>query len=265
MNDYLIAHADPFPARRIIRNMGMVKDQNGIIRRYINEQGAWNGHLNRTRQFIKGYLEQTKPKSAAILGSGWLLDIPVKYLAEELGKVVFCDLIHPRQIRHKYRNQDNFEFLEIDLTGGMVTEAYAMAGSKSPDIYSLKAGLNMHKMHLPVEAEVFISVNVLNQLDVLITDYLYGRKKIDNRGVTLLREKIQSDHIQLLRQKRGCLVTDCSEIAVDDNNREISRKSLLYAGFPWDNIKEQWMWEFDTLKTYNSQHKTLREVVALNF
>ena len=85
------------------------------------------------------------------------------------------------------------------------------------------------------------------------------------RQVNLLREKIQGDHLQFLMENDSCLVTDTTEIAMDDENREISRKSLLCTKFPWDKVKEQWIWEFDTLKTYHSGHRTFREVVALNF
>ena len=265
MADYSMARADTFPNRRVLRRMGMIKDQNGIIRRYINEQGSWTEHLNRTKKFIFRFLEQVKPRSVAILGSGWLLDVPVKYLAERVGKVIFCDLIHPQQILHKYREQANFEFLEIDITGGMVTEAFALAGREKMDIYKLKDNIDLLSIHLPVHADVFISVNILNQLDVLITDYLVGIKKLDFQGVNLLREKIQGDHLQFLMENDNCLVTDTTEIAMDDENREISRKSLLCTKFPWDKVKEQWIWEFDTLKTYHSGHRTFREVVALNF
>ncbi len=56
--------------------MKYISDQKGILNRYLAEGNNWEAHLEKTRGFITGCLEKNKPETVAVLGSGWLLDIP---------------------------------------------------------------------------------------------------------------------------------------------------------------------------------------------
>ncbi len=40
---------------RIIRRMGFIRDQEGIMNRYLRERSNWDRHLQHTRSFIEFY------------------------------------------------------------------------------------------------------------------------------------------------------------------------------------------------------------------
>ena len=51
--------------------------------------------------------------SIAVLGSGWLLDVPLDHLCSGLEQVYLVDINHPPQIRKKAERLDN-----VDPAGG---------------------------------------------------------------------------------------------------------------------------------------------------
>jgi len=63
-----------------IRRMGFIKDQEGIMNRYLRESSQWKEHLEHTRKFIRESFAQTEAETVAVLGSGWLLDVPLDHL-----------------------------------------------------------------------------------------------------------------------------------------------------------------------------------------
>ena len=58
--------------------MGLLKDQEGIMKRYLRENDGWKEHLERSRSFLLDafpYKSSTKQDTLLVLGSGWLLDL----------------------------------------------------------------------------------------------------------------------------------------------------------------------------------------------
>ena len=43
---------------KILRQMNYFSDQKGSIRRYINEEGAWDNHLTNTKKYITDCLKK---------------------------------------------------------------------------------------------------------------------------------------------------------------------------------------------------------------
>ena len=86
---------------RMLKNMHYVADQQGIIERYLKEAESWASHLENTKRAIIESAENKKKDNCAILGSGWLLDVPIEYLCQHFKKVYLFDVVHPTQIKHK--------------------------------------------------------------------------------------------------------------------------------------------------------------------
>ena len=61
--------------RQILRRMGYIRDQEGIMNRYIREKMHWDQHLEKTREFINASFSDKSIETVAVLGSGWLVDI----------------------------------------------------------------------------------------------------------------------------------------------------------------------------------------------
>ena len=102
---------------RILRKFGFKKDQNGIINRYLREKGGWETHLTNTKDVILHSSKNKEKESCLVLGSGWLLDVPIDNLKDTFKKVYLVDIVHPKQITHKYRKYKNIEFIKVDISG----------------------------------------------------------------------------------------------------------------------------------------------------
>jgi hypothetical protein len=75
--------------------MGYICDQEGIMNRYIREKKSWDLHFGKTREFINGCFSDKSIDSVAVLGSGWLLDVPLEEMKNRYKKIFLVDIHHP--------------------------------------------------------------------------------------------------------------------------------------------------------------------------
>lgn len=123
---------------RVLRTMGYFSNFRGMMNRYLREQEHWDEHLQQTRKFISDAISRTEHRNVVVLGSGWLLDIPLEELSERFEKVILVDIWHPAQVRHKMTKLPNVELKYMDLSGNTVMKAYEVANrNKTPDAGSL--------------------------------------------------------------------------------------------------------------------------------
>jgi hypothetical protein len=251
--------------KSIIKKFGYYKDQDGIINRYLREKSGWEIHLNNTRNFILNASETKKKTKAVILGTGWLLDIPHAELSGLFEELVFVDIKHPRQITHKLSKFKNIKVIETDITG-LIEPVYQKIRENR------KNNEKLDLIHiLPVYSEDFlkemqsadyvVSVNLLNQLDILICDYILKRGGYKENELLEFRRFIQSMHIELLPKHKSVLITDFEEINLNNNHQQINRKNLIHTKLPSENI-QKWTWNFDTQKTYKHNMQTQFKVIA---
>ena len=113
--------------------------------------------------------------------------------------------------------------------------------------------------------DAFISLNILNQLDILLVDFLNKKnKRITEMEIQHFRESIQQFHIDWIRKKPGCLISDTLEINQESNSKTTEQK-LLHAKLPKSNRSEAWTWDFDLSKKYNPGKLTKMKVEALEW
>jgi hypothetical protein len=255
-----------FPSSSILKKMQFFEDQDGILKRYINEEGNWNSHLNNSKMFIQDCLNGKNIMSISILGSGWLLDVPVRFLAENFKEVIFYDLRHPKEIKHKYRNQSNFKFVELDITGGLIEQVFLFFSSrKRIDLFEMEHHLIVPSVILPFQSDFFISLNLLNQLDILIIDYIRKKTNLTDPFANKMRATIQKKHLELMQPGKSCMVTDFEEINLDFEDNIVLTKSLIYTPIMESLIQKKWIWHFDSQMTYHKNLKTNFNVMALKF
>lgn len=248
-----------FNYKKYIRKIGYISDQNGIVKRYINEEGNWDAHLKRSKEYIINSAKDRKKSNTFILGSGWLLDVPVEYLLKKFDKVYLVDIVHPPQIKHKYRDQKNIIFLEEDITGGLARQVF--------DIHKKNQTLQNIEM-LPYkfkeQPDFVVSINLLNQLDIILVDFLQRNGSYSKEEIEEFRKEVQQNHLRSLPQGKTCLITDWEEINTDDEGNVKNKKQLLYVDLPENSSKEEWKWNFDLQKTYNTELNTVFNVFAIN-
>lgn len=249
---------------QILRKFAYKKDQNGIINRYLREEKAWAEHLKNTRDFIIQAAENKEKSSCVILGSGWLLDVPIEKLNTIFDKIYLVDIVHPKQITHKFRKNEKIVFVEADISGYLeTTYRFIKENKKKPEtLINIKENFAPELTGLIKSASMVVSVNILNQLDILICDYITKLNIYPDDEINRFRKIIQQTHLDLLPQNKSCIITDYEELNYDDNMKLIKTKPLVYTNLPKTGKLIKWRWNFDMHKTYHRKYKTVFKVMA---
>lgn len=248
-----------------IRRMGYLRDQDGIMNRYLRERKGWDPHLNRTKAFINQSLRREGIQSVAVLGSGWLLDVPLEEMLEHFTTVYLADIRHPPQIRKRVEGLSGVILVETDLSGGIMEQLWRWnRRSSSMDPEEIMDHLVFTPPLGPLQPDAYISVNLLNQLDIIPCDYLEKSGHFQQQTILRFRTWLQKAHLDWITTAPGCLITDTVEINRDKSGHE-SRKNLIYCNLPSGFRSESWKWEFDTQGTYRSGSLTHMEVRAVEW
>lgn len=252
--------------KRILRNIGYYTDQSGIMDRYLRDPDSWIGHLKNSKQFIIDFASSKPAGKIAVFGSGWLLDLPVEELLDMGHRLLLVDIVHPKQILHKYHNEERVEFLEMELTGfaiGLYKILKDNRGTLPADwLEKLSAEAGSDKeVNLPV-ADMYISLNILDQLDGLLIEYIQSQCKPAEADITALRKAIQQSHINSLPPGRSCIIADKEEINIADGDIRQER-SLIFARLPDAKREKSWTWHYDDHGDYRQGQRTWYNVTAL--
>jgi hypothetical protein len=246
---------------RVFRRMGFVADQRGIMRRYSREKDGWDPHLNRSRDYIRRSIAGATGGRVAVLGSGWLLDVPLEDLLAQFDSVHLYDIVHPVQILHRYSRVSAVKFYKEDLTAGFAKEIFFLGKDKAVEVESLKVpvlkGLETY--------DKVISINLLNQLDTLIIDFLKRKNKAEDTNLISLRARIQQAHLDALPLGKSILITDHEEMVVDHKSRQETTHNLVHCPIPRNETTEEWIWQFDTRGMYYPGKTTQLRVIASCF
>jgi hypothetical protein len=254
----------PSPGNKILRQMGYIKDQEGILNRYFRESEGWEQHLVNSSEFIIKCLKNKKVKELIVFGSGWLLDFPLEILAAEIEHIKLVDIHHPAQIQKKVKNFPGVECISADITGGYIETIYNEVQRckklKIPFTFSGNTCLPQFSFH---ENSYAISLNVLNQLDILIIDYLKQKMEVSENTVRQIRERLQKDHLDLLKTVPSILITDYEELLINRDGKSETVKSLLYTELFYSRYTKEWSWLFDAHGLYNPDGQTVLKVRAI--
>jgi hypothetical protein len=241
--------------------MGYTSGQAGIMRRMLREEGAWQSHLVKTSEFIQQAVKSQQPKSIRILGSGWLLDVPIKFLIERCDRIILTDIAHPNQIVNTYSRFKNVEFETFDLTGGAAELCYKQK----------KSGFNVNTLihelsniaPIRFSEDMIVSVNLLSQLSIILTDYLSKKIKLTDSQIIDITVEIQKKHFEMLPKDKSLLITDYEEEYFDEDKALVGSKPSVYISLPLGKEKREWNWNFDTKMMYKEECKTILKVIAL--
>jgi hypothetical protein len=251
--------------RRILNRMGYYNYQNGLIYRHMSQDGGWDNHLSNCRSYIMRALELFKPEKVTILGSGWLLDIPLAEMLEQTRKICLVDIVHPPDVVRQAAGFPNVELIEQDVTGGLIRSVWEETRRHSL-FNKLKT---LSALEIPEYAPDFypgliISLNILTQLESLPAALLKKTAKISPEEMKQFRHDVQERHLNFLRKFNSVLLSDFEEVSTDNNGRVTTEPTIL-AEIPEGISREEWQWDFD-LKGgdyYNST--SIMRVLAITF
>lgn len=253
------------PPPKILKRMGYFRDQSGIMNRYLRESIQWKGHLDKTREVILKWIHKILPEKIIVLGSGWLLDFPLDEAWQICRKIELIDINHPAQVLNRIKKYPGICASYMDLSGGMITSVYrGVKMNLSPEEIN-----HLPAFPLPLSREMnntlFISLNVMSQLDSLPVEYILEKTSIAYHELLLFRSGIQERHLEFLKSVNALLITDYAEVYQDFSNGSVSEKQILLTGPNRITPVEEWNWEFDSHGIYRKNCSTTMRVIAASF
>ncbi|MGM0408225.1 MAG: hypothetical protein ACQERU_09575 [Bacteroidota bacterium] len=250
-----------------LSKMKYLSDQKGIINRYIREKADWDKHINNTKKFILKSAESKLNGKAVILGSGWLLDVPLKELSENFAEVILIDIIHPPHVLKKIEQYENVIPKKADITGGLIDYVYStIKTDKKNKSKTLLSGGRLFSYAIPSKVDFVVSLNIMTQLNTLLTDYMKASKLYSDVELNSFARQIQESHLEILPKGKSCLITEFEEELYDDENQLLGVNPLIFVDLPESKLSEtRWKWEFDSSMTYKDDAKTIFNVIAIDF
>lgn len=245
--------------------MGYYAYQNGLIYNDLNQDGGWDSHLSSCRNFIMKAVEYYKPARITVLGSGWLLDLPLAEMLEKTGMIYLVDIVHPPEVVRQAGELKNVVLSEQDITGGLIEEIWNATG-KFSFFRKLKS---LGSIEIPEFVPAFdpglvISLNILTQLETRLMEWLKRRSAAGEDELLLFCKRIQERHIGFLLKNRSVLITDYAEV-ITKKTGEIINIPTLFAELPAGQFMEEWTWDFDLKGHENYNSTSVIKVRALAF
>jgi hypothetical protein len=254
-----MSHSASF--RRILHRMGFYDYQQGLIYRHLNQDKGWIGHERHCREYILKAVESIRPEKITVLGSGWLLELPLAELAENSPDIVLIDIIHPPEVKKQVENLQNVKLVEVDISGGLIEEIWR----KSARRCFLNKLRTLDEITIPEyrldDPGLVISLNILTQLESMPLRYLARKAKADTAEINNFRKKVQEKHISFLQKHKSILITDTAEIFTGSSSR-VAEKTLL-ADMPGGSMREEWQWDFDLKRNDFKMKQSVMEVTAI--
>lgn len=256
---------DNFYSNRMLQKMQYLSDQQGIMRRYIQEKKNWDIHLKKSQQFILKSCETKKKGKLVVLGSGWLLDLPLDNLSKQFNDIILIDINHPKQVLQKIKNYSNVTAVKSDITGGLIDYIYrTLKTYKKKNRKTLLTSANFYSFSLPINTDFVISLNVMCQLHIILIDYIKKFKTYSDSELKNLLTQIQQSHINMLPKGKSCLITDIEEEILTEKDQAIGINPLIQVDLPIGNFTSNWQWKFDSLMTYREDVKTFFNTTAID-
>lgn len=248
--------------RRILQKMGYYDYQQGLIYRHLNQGNGWQSHEKHCRDFILKATDNLHPEKITVLGSGWLLDLPLDELAERTKHICLIDIVHPPAVRDQVKKFKNIELSEQDISGGLIDEVWRKAGKRT-FLNKLKS---LEEIEIPEfrlkNPGIVISLNIMTQLEAMPLRMLGKKAKSDEVGMLNFRKKIQESHLRFLGKHKSLLITDTMEIFTDSSGNVTEDKTVV-TDLPEGILKETWKWDFDLKGLDYRRKSSVMEVTAL--
>ncbi len=250
---------------KILSKIGYYNDQKGIMNRYLREIQNWNAHIGKTKKAILEGMSGKLRGKVIVLGSGWLLDVPYEELSKEFREVWLADVYHPPQVMKKAAQFSNIKFIQVELTG------FAEQVYNAAKVYrktKFRTPVEEFKPVIPIDLSQYdyvISCNILDQLDIILTDFLRENNVYTDPELEGITRKIQKAHLDALPRNKSLLICDVEEWVMDAEEKVSKKKPLIYDSLPGTESMITWIWKFDTQMTYYPSHITYFKVAAVYF
>jgi hypothetical protein len=221
------------------RKLGYLREAIAIKARYRRHCEAWGPHLARSRAVVNKAIESCAGRrTALVLGSGLLLDIPIGALSAAFERVVLVDVVHLRAARRVAARYGNVEMVADDVTGFSKDLTERIAGGWTGDPVPAPT-----LMRDDPTLDLVISANVAAQLPVIPAAAL-RRAGVEDAAVLAFCRDVVRAHLDYLRgfECPVCLITERGrEIVAPDGGVLRIEDALFGVSLPDDG--ETWPWD----------------------
>ncbi|MCU0408887.1 MAG: hypothetical protein MUD02_08060 [Bacteroidales bacterium] len=256
-----MAHTPEY--RRILSLMGFYDYQSRLIYRHAGQEGGWDSHTSNCRSFILDAVGRLSPGTVTVLGSGWLLELPVAEIIESVDRLFLVDIVHPPDLVAQAAAHEKITLVEQDVTGGLIREVY----DKMKGYSVFRKRRDLSDISIPsyepgFEPGLVISLNILTQMEALLVDYIRKRSSVSEDEFIIFRKAIQQNHLGFLSRHSSLLISDTQEVFTGSGGDTETVKTLLVP-LPEGSIKEDWTWDFDLKGSDSYTRKSIMNVTAI--
>jgi len=222
------------PADRMTRRLGLLTESVSLWARGLRQRKAWADHHARCRAIVAETME-TLPqhRTAVVLGSGLLRDVPIEELSAKFERVLLLDAVHLPQMRLRMRFHRNVELVTRDLSGVMGW----LAGESDRRVDPLA------ELTANPAVDLVVSANLLSQLAWPVEHWLEDHPAEVKRLPVDLPARCIAWHLDDLRRFPGrvVLLSDIEMIERDRSGAITDRLDLM-RGVPLPPAGENWDW-----------------------
>lgn len=242
------------PASRALRRMGLVKASVGLWSRSGRRSRQWGPHYQRCHAVVERSMGgMTRRRTAVVLGSGLVRDVPIRALLDAFQHVLLVDAIHLPTVRARFAFEKRVSLMTADLSGlsawldGKATQRVA------PDAALFRGD----------DVDLVISANLLSQIPLGVETFLDGHP---HRAALLPADLLALSvrgHLDDLAQAHGrvCLLTDVS-MEEHDEAGAVSHRLDLMRGVVLPRPDERWDWTVAPFGEIDRQHQYVHRVHA---
>lgn len=210
----------------------------------------WAAHEAQCQDFVRKTVSGMKERrTAVVLGSGLLRDVPVEFLAKTFDTVVLVDLVHPASVRMwlSAKRLRNVRLIFRDLSG--YDEVLARRDAEP-------LGFLRQVPYL----DLVISANILSQIGVGATRRLEASKDADAADVV---PKLIAAHLNGLAGLpcTVALLTD-TRYRVSDRTGRVREDSDLLHGITPPPAAAQWSWTVAPFGEESRDYQVVHDVIA---
>lgn len=225
------------------RRLGYLTEAIAIKARHRRHCEAWAPHLARSRAVVNAATEGcARRRTALVLGSGMLLDIPLGALAAGFETVLLVDVVHLRAARRLAARYPNVASVTGDVTGLAIDfkarrrEGWRGSPVPAPALYLEDPSIDL-----------VVSANIAAQLPVLPAAAL-RRAGVAEETVKTFCASLVRAHLDYLAGFAGrvCLITE-TQREVYGADDEIWRLDDALYGISLPEDGARWTWDLAPL------------------
>lgn len=208
-----------------VRKFGYLKRLIALEFRAKRCEAAWAEHQRNCRTFITKAADLCEQQRiAVVLGSGLLLEVPLKALSERFERVVLVDIFHMPQVVREAKKHFNVKLLTGDVTGVFkAMKERRPPGPNQPAPPPLIPHLK--------EADLIVSCNCMTLLAGPFNKYFEETRGFSDLDSDKVAYQIMERHAKAIAEEAtgiGVIITETDRFAMQGDHI-VSRTDLLKA------------------------------------